>query len=68
MPRNGFSRSYSVVTRSVAFTTVMVVSVLAACDHVAFIPQLGRVGSLNVSTAAAIAMYEWARQQWAPPT
>ena len=36
---------------------------LAACDHVAFIPQLGRVGSLNVSTAAAIAMYEWARQQ-----
>jgi tRNA (guanosine-2'-O-)-methyltransferase len=37
---------------------------LAGCDHVAFIPQLGRVGSLNVATAAAIAMYEFRRRAW----
>ena len=37
---------------------------LDACDRLGFIPQLGRVGSLNVATAASIAMYEWARQQW----
>jgi tRNA (guanosine-2'-O-)-methyltransferase len=37
---------------------------LAACDSVGFAPQLGRVGSLNVATAASIAIYEWARQQW----
>jgi tRNA (guanosine-2'-O-)-methyltransferase len=37
---------------------------LMVCDHLAFIPQLGRIGSLNVATAASIAMYEWARQQW----
>ena len=38
---------------------------LAACDEVAFLPQFGRIGSLNVATAASIAMYEWARQQLA---
>ena len=38
---------------------------MAGCDQVAFIPQLGRVGSLNVATAAAIAMYEWRRRAWA---
>lgn len=38
---------------------------LAACDAVAFIPQLGRVGSLNVATAAAIAMFELRRREWA---
>ena len=38
---------------------------LQACDEVGFVPQLGRIGSLNVATAASIAMYEWARQQWA---
>ena len=38
---------------------------LAACDTVAFLPQLGRVGSLNVATAAAIAIYELRRQGWA---
>jgi len=38
---------------------------LAACDAVAFIPQLGRIGSLNVSTAAAIAIYETRRRSWA---
>jgi tRNA (guanosine-2'-O-)-methyltransferase len=40
------------------------VATLAACDQLAFIPQLGRVGSLNVATAAAIAMYELRRQEW----
>src|SRR5205085_4184328 len=39
-------------------------AVLAACDEVAFIPQLGRVGSLNVAHAAAIAIYEARRRQW----
>lgn len=37
---------------------------LAACDTVAFIPQLGRIGSLNVATAAAIAIYETRRRSW----
>ena len=37
---------------------------LAACDAVAFIPQLGRVGSLNVAAAAAIALYELRRREW----
>jgi tRNA (guanosine-2'-O-)-methyltransferase len=37
---------------------------LGACDEVAFIPQLGRIGSLNVATAAAIAMYEVRRRAW----
>ena len=37
---------------------------LAACDAVAFIPQLGKVGSLNVATAAAIAIYEARRRSW----
>jgi tRNA (guanosine-2'-O-)-methyltransferase len=38
---------------------------LAACDAVAFIPQLGRVGSLNVATTAAIALFEMRRREWA---
>ena len=38
---------------------------LAACDAVAFLPKLGRVGSLNVATATAIAVYELRRQAWA---
>jgi tRNA (guanosine-2'-O-)-methyltransferase len=38
---------------------------LAACDAVAFIPQLGRIGSLNVATATAIALYEVRRRDWA---
>lgn len=37
---------------------------LAACDAVAFLPLMGRVGSLNVATAAAIALYELRRQEW----
>ncbi len=38
---------------------------LAASDAVAFIPQLGKVGSLNVASAAAIALYEVRRRAWA---
>lgn len=37
---------------------------LAACDAVAFLPLTGRVGSLNVATATAIALYELRRQGW----
>ena len=37
---------------------------LSVCDAVAFIPQLGKVGSLNVATAASIAMYEARRRSW----
>jgi tRNA (guanosine-2'-O-)-methyltransferase len=37
---------------------------LAGCDQVTFIPQVGRVGSLNVATAAGIAMYELRRRAW----
>lgn len=37
---------------------------LGALDAVAFIPQLGRIGSLNVATAASIALYEARRQGW----
>jgi tRNA (guanosine-2'-O-)-methyltransferase len=37
---------------------------LEACDLVAYLPMLGRVGSLNVATAAAIALYEVRRRAW----
>jgi tRNA (guanosine-2'-O-)-methyltransferase len=37
---------------------------LAAADVVAYIPQLGRVGSLNVAAAAAIALAEARRRDW----
>ncbi len=40
---------------------------LAACDAVGYIPLVGRVGSLNVATAAAIACYEVRRQGWSTP-
>jgi 23S rRNA (guanosine2251-2'-O)-methyltransferase len=33
------------------------------CDHVARIPMCGKVGSLNVAAAGAIALYEVARQR-----
>jgi tRNA (guanosine-2'-O-)-methyltransferase len=39
-------------------------AVLAAVDGTVFLPQLGRVGSLNVATAAALAIYEARRQEW----
>lgn len=38
--------------------------VLDACDAVAYLPQLGRIGSLNVATATSIALYELRRQGW----
>lgn len=37
---------------------------LAACDTFAYLPMLGRVGSLNVATATAIALYEVRRRAW----
>ena len=37
---------------------------LAACDRVAYLPLLGKVGSLNVATAASIACFEVRRQDW----
>ena len=37
---------------------------LAACDELTFIPQLGKVGSLNVAHAAAIGIYEARRRAW----
>jgi tRNA (guanosine-2'-O-)-methyltransferase len=39
-------------------------NVLAAADACAYLPQLGRVGSLNVATAAALAIYEVRRKEW----
>lgn len=46
---------------------------LAAADQVAYIPQVGKVGSLNVAAAAAIALAEARRREWTqsgghPPT
>ncbi|MEU6408963.1 TrmH family RNA methyltransferase [Microbispora sp. NPDC046933] len=41
---------------------------LEAADSVAYIPQVGRVGSVNVAVAAAIAMAETRRQEWASPS
>ena len=38
---------------------------LAGCDELAYIPQLGRIGSLNVATATAVALYEARRRAWA---
>lgn len=37
---------------------------LAACDAVAYLPLLGKVGSLNAATAASISCYEVRRQAW----
>lgn len=39
-------------------------ALLAACDAVAYIPQVGRVGSLNVAVAAGVALAEVRRQEW----
>jgi len=37
---------------------------LSACDTIGFIPLVGKVGSLNVATAAGIALYEVRRREW----
>ena len=37
---------------------------LVACDQLVFIPQVGRIGSLNVATATAVAVYEVRRWEW----
>ncbi len=42
-------------------------ALLAAADAVAYIPQIGRVGSLNVAAAAAIALAEARRREWSAP-
>lgn len=41
---------------------------LQAVDHVAYLPQLGKIGSLNVAHAGTVALYELARQAWTSPT
>jgi tRNA (guanosine-2'-O-)-methyltransferase len=43
-------------------------ALLAAADLVAYIPQVGKVGSLNVAAATAIALAEVRRQEWAGPS
>lgn len=40
-------------------------ALLAAADAVAYIPQIGKVGSLNVAAAAAVAIAEVRRREWA---
>jgi len=40
-------------------------ALLAAADAVAYIPHVGRVGSLNVAVAAAVALAEARRREWA---
>jgi tRNA (guanosine-2'-O-)-methyltransferase len=40
---------------------------LAAADLVAYIPLAGKVGSLNVAAAAAIALAEARRREWSAP-
>jgi tRNA (guanosine-2'-O-)-methyltransferase len=42
-------------------------STIAACDAIAYLPLAGRVGSLNVATATAVALYEARRQEWTRP-
>lgn len=39
-------------------------AVLGDATALAFIPQLGRIGSLNVAAATSIALYETRRQSW----
>jgi tRNA (guanosine-2'-O-)-methyltransferase len=43
-------------------------ALLAAADAAAYIPQIGRVGSLNAAVAAAIVMAEARRRAWAGGT
>jgi tRNA (guanosine-2'-O-)-methyltransferase len=43
-------------------------SALAACDAAVYVPQPGKVASLNVATATSIALYEVRRQAWTSTT
>lgn len=40
---------------------------LQHADVVAYLPQLGRIGSLNVAHAGTVALYEAARHSWTTP-
>ncbi|MDE3722832.1 TrmH family RNA methyltransferase [Nocardiopsis sp. N85] len=40
-------------------------ALLAGADAITYIPQIGRVGSLNVAVATAIALAEARRREWA---
>ncbi|HVT69459.1 MAG TPA: TrmH family RNA methyltransferase [Trebonia sp.] len=42
-------------------------ALLAAVSAAAYIPQVGRVGSLNVAVAAAVALAEARRREWTAP-
>jgi tRNA (guanosine-2'-O-)-methyltransferase len=42
-------------------------ALLAAVSAVTYIPQIGRVGSLNVAVAAAVALGEARRREWTAP-
>jgi tRNA (guanosine-2'-O-)-methyltransferase len=42
-------------------------ALLAAADQIAYIPQSGKVGSLNVAAATAIAVAEARRRDWSAP-
>ena len=38
---------------------------LTTCTRIAYVPQIGKIASLNVATATAIALYEVRRHHWA---
>jgi tRNA G18 (ribose-2'-O)-methylase SpoU len=40
--------------------------IMSLVDHIVYIPQAGLIKSLNVTTATAIALYEYSRQHWIP--
>lgn len=42
-------------------------ALLGEADDVAYIPQVGRVGSLNVAVSVAVALAEARRREWASP-
>jgi tRNA (guanosine-2'-O-)-methyltransferase len=39
-------------------------ALLGSLERVVYLPQMGRVGSLNVATAVAMALYEVRRRSW----
>ena len=57
-------RSVARRTKRPSGSTRSTAAVLDAAERAVFIPQLGRIGSLNVATAASIALYEARRQAW----